>query len=478
MDTKRRTVSEIILSVFRRGFHFFNQKLIAPKSPDEDLSRKEFILNILLVGTIATLCILFSFLTHNAIIEGIRYQGISISLFGGIILLFLVLLFLSRRGFVNTASHGLIIILFIGATYGAFHFGGDLQQVLLTYVVIIIIASILMSTFYGFIVTAIISATLLVLWHLQIHDIIIPQTYWKYQPAENDAIEFVVMFFLMMIVSWLSNREIKRSLVRARSSEQALARERDLLEIKVEERTRELKHTQLEKVSQLYRFAEFGKLSAGIFHDLMTPLGAIIANVDQLEHNQTHLPEVKSYLQKAVIASRRMGSFLTTIRKQIRVSTDKELFSANKELSETLDILQYKARMANVAIKTNLKREFSLYGNPIKFHQVLLNLISNAIDSYDHAPKENERVIYTILTKRDKSLMIKVTDFGIGIQPEILSKIFEPFMTTKDSTKGIGLGLSSTKEIIEKDFGGTITVTSTPNKGSSFTVFFKSISEN
>jgi signal transduction histidine kinase len=67
---------------------------------------------------------------------------------------------------------------------------------------------------------------------------------------------------------------------------------------------------------------------------------------------------------------------------------------------------------------------------------------------------------------------IIVQDWGCGISPEITGKIFQPFFTTKTTGNGIGIGLSSTKEIIEKDFSGTVTVESSEGWGSTFRITF------
>ena len=65
-----------------------------------------------------------------------------------------------------------------------------------------------------------------------------------------------------------------------------------------------------------------------------------------------------------------------------------------------------------------------------------------------------------------------VQDWGCGMDAATQQKIFEPFYTTKQTTNGMGIGLSSTKEIIEKDFGGTITLESAPGQGTTFRIIF------
>jgi signal transduction histidine kinase len=436
-------------------------------SHDEDDRRHEFICNIILAGSIILLSIYYLLVIDHSIVERGSYQGVSVLFFGIIISLFIGLLVMSRRGYFTLASYIMIGIYFLAATYGAYHFGTDLQGVLLAYVIVIIISSILISVRFGFLMTLLISGTVFTLWHFQIHNIITAQWYWKYKVRETDSVVFIVMFFLIMSVSWLSNREMEQSLRRARTSESELKHERDNLEMIVEKRTREIKTLQADKLAQLYRSAEFGKLSTGIFHDLMNPLNSVIANVSQLESNQGNISDVKNYLEKAVSASRRMGDFLGTIRKQIRVDDRMERFMMNKELSEAVDILKYKAREAHVTIVTTIEKELYAFGNPLKFHQVALNLISNAIDACEH---RNDSAVSIKLEQEDTFAKIIISDNGCGIPEHLTSKVFDTFFTTKDHSKGMGLGLSTTKEIIENHFHGTISLASIHNKGTTFIV--------
>ncbi len=466
MDFLKRTTRRVIKTL-SEGVGFLYIKLLKPKSLDEDDRRHEFICNIILAGSIILLGIYYTLVIDHSLVERSTYQGVSVVFFGIIVSLFIGLLIMSRRGYFTFASYIMIGVYFLAATYGAYHFGTDLQAVLLAYVIVIIISSILISIRFGFLITFFISLTVFSLWHFQINNIIIAQWYWKYKIRETDSIVFIVMFFLIMAVSWLSNREMEQSLRRARKSESDLKHERDNLELIVEDRTREIKTLQADKIAQLYRSAEFGKLSTGIFHDLMNPLNAVIANVSQLESNSKNISEVTSYLEKAVAASRRMGDFLGTIRKQIRVDDRKERFVTNKELNEAIDILRYKAREMNVTISTEMTAELYAFGNPLKFHQVALNLISNAIDACENRA---ESVVTINLDQQDAFAKLTISDNGCGIPEHLTSKIFDAFFTTKDYSKGMGLGLSTTKDIVEKHFHGTISLASVQNKGTTFTV--------
>jgi signal transduction histidine kinase len=238
------------------------------------------------------------------------------------------------------------------------------------------------------------------------------------------------------------------------------------LEIKVEERTKELKETQMEKMAQMYRFAEFGRLSSGLFHDLINPLNALSLNIEKIKGEES-----KPHLDKAIMAAKKMEDFINAIRKQMSKQDNEIPICLNDEIKQVIEILAYKARKANVKIQFSTKSEIKTVGNIIKFNQIILNLIANAIDSCSEKKINDNKVIVKIFEEDGKAVLV-VKDNGIGIKTENLEKIFEPFYTTKNTMSGIGLGLSLVKRIIEKDFGGMIRVKSEFGEGAEFTVEF------
>lgn len=469
---KNKIISFILLmyTLVRRGIHFCYNKLIEPYSTTEDDRRHEHILNIILTGFIGLLIALLSFLIISHIGLGSSNYEVPITAFGFFVILFIGMLALSRKGYFKISTCLFILLYFILSTWGILQFGVELPLATLSYVVIIIISSILVSTRFSFIVATIVSITLIFLGYLQIHSVTNPDVTWKATPILlHDPIELVVFFFLIVILTWLSNREIENSLTRARKSEAELTLERDNLEIILEKRTREIKSLQAEKVAQLYRSAEFGRLSSGLFHDLMNPLNALIGNIDQMKSSPENIKHVETYIEKSVTASRRMGTFLESIRKQINRHALLELFSCDNEITEVVEILTYRAREAGVTLVIDHLDTIELLGNPLKFHQIAINLIANAIDAYKNTTSAT-RAVAISLTKSSHDLVFKVEDFGSGIPKDLLVTIFDPFFTTKDPHHGTGLGLSTTKTIVEQDFKGTIQVISIPNNGSIFTV--------
>lgn len=247
-------------------------------------------------------------------------------------------------------------------------------------------------------------------------------------------------------------------------------RERDDLKREMEKRTMELKQAQNEKVGQLYRFAEFGKLSSGLFHDLMKSLGSITAHIGQLEKDGVVKPKMQSSLAKAIAASRRMARLIDNIKKQVSSDTIEHVFPVNQEIEDAVDILEYRARESKIEIVIDKFDMVETYGNPLKFHQIVINLIANAIDAYTSGISKVGKVTIS-LAEINNVGVLTVSDEGCGIPDQIKGRIFDAFFTTKP-VDGIGLGLSSTKEIVEKCFNGNIFFKSIEGNGSIFTVTF------
>lgn len=462
--------------IFTRGVQFL-YSLAKPRSQNEDLKRREFILNTLILGTIGLSSVMLLIIICDSIKTNFanKGQGFSISFLSFILISFFILYSLSRRGHFILASYIFLAAYLLPVIYMSYLWGISVPQGLLMYSLIIIMAGILINTQCSLVLAVFISLALFVLGYLQTHGVIVPNLYWKKKPIDTyDAIAHIATFGIISIVSWLSSREIEKSLNRARSSESDLKQERDSLEIKVEERTRELKKAQMERMMQLYRFAEFGQLSSGLFHDLVNPLTALSLNLSQVK-NESGREDNKSkmYLIQALAAAKKMEDFIVAVKKQIQKQEIEKNFSLNEEISQVIQIFLYKACKSGVELVFSSAEEVKTYGNPIKFSQAVSNLVSNAIDSYEKLNRSKDKCkIFINLERKDDIISLSVEDFGCGISKEYFERIFDPFFTTKGAEKGTGIGLSSTKSIFEKNFGGSIIVQSEKNKGTKFIISF------
>ena len=289
-------------------------------------------------------------------------------------------------------------------------------------------------------------------------------------------------FVFAFIVSGILAHSIGQSLARAQKSGKALKDERDFLEIKVRTRTRAFRQAEQEKISQLYRLADFGRLSSGIFHDLINPLTAISLNLEQIKRSDAGAKNTeaegaadqgvlrtKSYLHQALLAAHKMEDLITGVKKQIQKEAGPTTFVLNKEIAEIIQILAYKTRRADVRIDFRMTEEMAFTGDAVKFGQIIINLLSNAIEASENLPKTRD--IEIGMKKHEDNITITVKDYGSGISPENIDRIFEPYFSTKKkSGQGLGIGLALTKNIVEEAFGGTISVSSQLGNGSIFVV--------
>lgn len=458
--------------LFVNSASLFFKKIIKPKSAKEDFRRREFILNIILVGTILLVAVYNFFVFYFSFSLGDRYGGISPIYSICILLFFLTLFILSRRGHFIFSSYIFIAIFFFFSTQTIYRWGVELPEGLLAYALVVVISGVLISTRFALGVTIASSFFLILGTYLQANGFSHPGLYWKNEPvAMSDAIEDSLIFFIIYIVSWLSNREIEKSLKRARKSEHELRKERDLLEIRVRERTEELKKIQYERIKQLQKFSELGRISSGLFHDITNYLTALTLNLDMAEKKEIKNADgTKTYLEQAQKTSVKMEQFVSAVRKQLQNQETRTVFSLKTEINEALQVIDYKAKKNTVEIVFRCEEDVEIFGNPVKFNQVVTNIISNAIDAYVDVSAENSRKIEIDLEKKGNEVNLSIRDFGSGISSENIQKIFEPFFTTKDRKSGTGIGLYASNEIIKKDFHGKISVESREKEGSLFTI--------
>jgi two-component system C4-dicarboxylate transport sensor histidine kinase DctB len=284
-----------------------------------------------------------------------------------------------------------------------------------------------------------------------------------------------VIFLIIATVSWLSNREIEKSLARARKSEAELKEERDMLEVRVIERTAALRKVEAEKIEQAYRFVEFGRLAGGIFHDLMNPLTALSLNIENIADKHTgQIGSLAEDVARAKQATVHMQKLMDSMRKHLSREGTREHFSLNGAIDDLVRVLMTYARSRQVSLSFEGTAEIGYHGDAVHFSQVMTNLVSNAIESYPQDSHESaqERSVEVRLSRNGENAKIEVIDRGSGIAEADLIKIFEPFFTTKAKSHGLGIGLSLTKRIIENEFKGSLSVKSKKGEGSTFVLQF------
>ncbi|MEW6296161.1 MAG: ATP-binding protein [Thermodesulfobacteriota bacterium] len=218
---------------------------------------------------------------------------------------------------------------------------------------------------------------------------------------------------------------------------------------------------------QSEKMAAIGQLAAGIAHEIRNPLGIILnALYDLGEILDTDNPEVWEDLRIAKDEIVRAQEIINTLLEFSRESrAEMEEVNLNDLLRKTLQLMHKYLQTNNVKVVTSLGKVGTCLANQNALRQVFLNLITNAVQAM---PEGGELRLRTQRTA-NKSVLIEVSDTGIGIPERHLSSIFNPFFTTKEPGQGTGLGLSVVHSVIKR-YQGQITVRSKPNEGTTFLI--------
>ncbi|TPE45666.1 HAMP domain-containing protein [Maribrevibacterium harenarium] len=235
----------------------------------------------------------------------------------------------------------------------------------------------------------------------------------------------------------------------------------------------QLKATQNELV-QAGKLAALGQLSVGITHEINQPLTAIASHLhilerrldkDEPEKAREALSKISRLIDKTAAITRHLKTFARVAK------TELSPVSVNAVIQDTIDLMSNRLREHPCQFEyTPISSTVTVLAEPIRLEQVLVNLLSNALDALTHSVQEpSEQKVRVIVHDCETQVEIRVEDTGRGIEPDKLELIFDPFYTQKEVGQGLGLGLSISYNIIQ-DFGGRIRVHSTLGKGSCFTL--------
>lgn len=229
----------------------------------------------------------------------------------------------------------------------------------------------------------------------------------------------------------------------------------------------ERKLRQIQKqLLQSEKLAAMGRLTSQIAHELNNPLYGIMNTLELLKTEIAPESKRRKILNMALSETVRLTSLL---RKMLSFSKpnekEKQLVDINKIIDEVLLLHEKQMQERNIKLSSSYYKELiKVYASKDQLRQVFLNMLSNS----RHAmPKGG---IFSVKTYTDKdNVYIEISDTGTGIKEERLAKVFDAFYTTKDSIKGVGLGLSVCYGII-KEHGGDIKVESKLGSGTTFTI--------
>lgn len=223
-----------------------------------------------------------------------------------------------------------------------------------------------------------------------------------------------------------------------------------------------------------------GTLAGGIAHDFNNILYAI-AGYTQMAHEDTAKnTQLHQNLEKVLEATHRGQELVSRILAFSRRPAHQQdaVLPIKETITSVLAFLK-PTIPAGVNLHVDLTKDMFIHGNKMQIHQVLVNLINNAVDAMEG---EGDITLHTSafrITQQDgfaeltpgNYVKIDITDTGHGIEQHVLNRIFEPFFTTKEVGKGTGLGLAIAHAVM-KDHHGYISATSTIGNGSTFSLYF------
>ncbi|MEO6109836.1 MAG: HAMP domain-containing sensor histidine kinase [Candidatus Saccharimonadales bacterium] len=269
----------------------------------------------------------------------------------------------------------------------------------------------------------------------------------------GDVMSYAIIFGIFALIAWIAGIQVERSLSRAKDAEAKLEKERDLLAVRLEERTKSLREAQIKEMAQLHHFAELGQLTTVILHELANYLSILTLDVDDLKHRHKQSSSVIR-VQESISY---LDSMIDQVRAQIKESSMPTRFNALKIIKGVNESLSRKIEQSNVVLvveeKINKNGSY-LFGDAIRFSHVLTILVNNAIDSYKNTSDSTAKQIIIRLSTNKNKLKIQVIDFGSGISIDKRKELFKPLQSSKAA--GSGMGLYIAKQITETHFKGSI----------------------
>ncbi len=256
----------------------------------------------------------------------------------------------------------------------------------------------------------------------------------------------------------------------------------ELLERKVEERTAELRHRNLElertvallretrhALVEAEKLAALGELSAGMAHEINNPMAVILGNLDVLSAELgTAAVPVRGEIELIAAQVERVRSIIDSLLQFARPtaqSTGLETLDINRVVRDTLKLVEHLSRQAAVDIELDLQASTQVRIGRQDLQQILVNLLVNALQALAH---RGSGVVHVVSRDwEEQGVRLQIRDNGPGIPPERLDHVFLPFYSTKPAREGSGLGLFVNRLLAHR-YGGSISVWSRPGEGTEF----------
>jgi two-component system C4-dicarboxylate transport sensor histidine kinase DctB len=293
-------------------------------------------------------------------------------------------------------------------------------------------------------------------------------------PTRQTALVIGAMSGLASMVGLLAaglvmqrRREIRQRL----ANRAALQAAHDMLETRVQERTAELRAAQDELV-HAGKLAALGQMSAGIVHELNQPLAALQTAADNAISyvDRGSISDARGNLTRIGELVRRLGRLTGQLRVfAYKSSSPLDVVSVEHAMAESLKILAGRVKEGGVDVVTDIDANLCVLADQTRLEQLLCNIVANALDAVESVEQKS----ILIRARRDDGqtarCRIAISNSGPAIAPDVLQRMFEPFVTTKPPGKGLGLGLMLSNHIA-RSFGGELRARNLEPSGAEFIV--------
>jgi two-component system C4-dicarboxylate transport sensor histidine kinase DctB len=290
--------------------------------------------------------------------------------------------------------------------------------------------------------------------------------------ARSAAISAALAASVLLLLATLAmqrRREIRQRL----ANREALQAAHDSLELMVEARTAELRAAQSDLV-HAGKLAVLGQMSAGMVHELNQPLAALHTLSDNaaLLIERGRLDEAQGNLVRIGQLVQRLGRLTGQLKGFAHKSSERTRpVLVHKAIQEVLNLFAARLREGGIEVSVRVEpASLAVAADEARLEQVLINLLSNAIDALEGAALRHIDIRAEMGTGAQGGMCeIVVRNSGPCIDPEILPRLFEPFVTSKPPGKGLGLGLVISIQIV-RSFGGSLRAVNLTPTGAQFTI--------
>ncbi len=288
------------------------------------------------------------------------------------------------------------------------------------------------------------------------------------------AILIIILISITVTLAYTIYRDIKKIIFNLSNVVEKKTKDYQELALQLEYKVNKEVIKNREKDQIMYqhaRLAAMGEMIGNIAHQWRQPLNALTVLIQSFGIKSMSGNLSQEFIDKQVDEGLRLANQMSNTIEDFKnffsPHKDREYFGIVETLKETLELVEFFCKDEHIDIKLIAKEEIRVYGYSNEFSQVILNLLNNARDNFKQKDIQKDRKIIIKVEKKNKPepfVMISFIDNGGGIDANIIDRIFEPYFTTKHKSTGTGIGLYMSKQIIEKQMHGLVTMKNITSK--------------